>query len=46
VELAELAFNALKRAVTSPPVLVLPDFTKPFVIECDALERGIGAMLM
>ena len=31
-ESAELAFNALKKVVTSPLVLVLPDFTKPFVI--------------
>ncbi|KAF5468735.1 hypothetical protein F2P56_012865 [Juglans regia] len=27
------SFNALKAAVTSPPVLALPDFTKAFVIE-------------
>ncbi|KAF5449981.1 hypothetical protein F2P56_030369, partial [Juglans regia] len=37
------SFNALKVAVTSPPVLALPDFTKAFVIECDACATGIGA---
>jgi hypothetical protein len=45
-EVAEAAFEELKRAVTKPPVLILPDFSLPFVIECDATRRGIGALLM
>ncbi|XP_059456454.1 uncharacterized protein LOC132186493 [Corylus avellana] len=45
-EMAETAFEELKKAVVSPPVLVLPDFNLPFVIECDASGRGIGAVLM
>jgi hypothetical protein len=40
------AFTALKTAVTSAPVLALPDFTRPFVVECDASTHGFGAMLL
>lgn len=45
-EEATVAFENLKRAVTTPPVLALPDFSKPFLIECDAFGKRIGAVLM
>lgn len=40
------AFNKLKQALMSPPILRLPDFTKPFLIESDACGTGIGAILL
>ena len=40
------AFIALKHAMCSIPILALPDFTKYFVIECDAFNTGIGTILM
>lgn len=33
---AEVAFKELQRALTSAPALALPDFDKPFTVECDA----------
>jgi hypothetical protein len=43
---AQASFQALKAAVTSAPVLALPDFTKGFIVECDASTHGFGAVLL
>ncbi|GJY50086.1 putative mitochondrial protein [Tanacetum coccineum] len=39
------AFNKLKQALLSTPILRLPDFSKTFVVECDASSDGVGAIL-
>ncbi|RDY14128.1 Retrovirus-related Pol polyprotein from transposon 17.6, partial [Mucuna pruriens] len=46
IEVQERAFNSLKEKLTNAPLLVLPNFTKPFEIESNASGIGIGASLM
>jgi hypothetical protein len=40
------SFQALKDTMCMTLVLALPNFTKTFVLECDASRKGIGAVLM
>jgi len=39
------AFDSLKQVLTSPLVLAYPIYTKPFIVEVDASNDGLGAVL-
>ena len=41
----ETAFNELKRRLMNSPVLKSPDLSLPFILQTDASDRGVGAVL-
>jgi hypothetical protein len=41
-----VAFQQIKQALCSAPILALPDFTQPFILEADASDKSIGVVLM
>ncbi len=41
----QVSFDTLKIRLTSPPVLALPDFDEPFVVETDESSSVVGAVL-
>ena len=49
-EACELAFTSVKAALTHPPVLATPDFSKPFTVVTDAsgsaTDGALGAVLL
>ena len=44
-ETTQAAFDALKKAITTTPVLIHPDLREPFTLEADASAIGYGAIL-
>ncbi|KAD4179279.1 hypothetical protein E3N88_27870 [Mikania micrantha] len=45
-EEATVAFEKLKNILMTAPVLKLPNFAQPFIVECDASSEGVGAILI
>lgn len=41
----ERAFRGLQAALCSAPVLRTPDYNRPFIVQCDASNRGLGVIL-
>ena len=44
-EKAQNAFEELRRRLVTAPVLEFPDYSKPFTLDTDASDTGIGAVL-
>lgn len=42
----EITFQVLKEKLTSTPVFIFPNFSLPFIIETDACEVGVRAILL
>ncbi|KAK1608777.1 hypothetical protein QYE76_032450 [Lolium multiflorum] len=42
----EESFQKLKARLTTTPILIMPDITKPFDVYCDAYKIGLGCVLM
>jgi hypothetical protein len=42
---SQTVFEKLKQALSSPPILAFPDFTRPFTVYTDASDIAVGAVL-
>ena len=45
-EAQEHAFHSLKLSLITQPILKLPDFTETLILQTDASEVGLGAVLL
>ena len=44
-EECQAAFAEIKYKLTSAPILVFPDFLRPFILDTDASNTGLGGVL-
>ena len=42
---ADEGFKKIKVALTTAPVLASPNYTRPFILMCDASDTGVGSVL-
>ena len=45
-EECQKSLDSVKRLLSSSPVVLLPNFSKQFILRTDASSRGLGAVLM
>ena len=45
-DLCEKAFQELKRRLTSAHILIVPERGQRYTVYCDALNDGLGSVLM
>ena len=43
---ADVSFQKLKEMLSTHPILRLPDLTRPFILQADASDSGVGASLL
>jgi len=41
-----LIFDKMNKVVSTSPILYVPYFSQPFILECDTSSAGIGVVLM
>lgn len=44
-EKCQSSFDLLKRTLIDSTLLAYPDFSKPFILDCDASDRAVGSAL-
>ena len=45
-EEAQVSFDQMKKVMRIFPILAVPNFSQPFLLECDTFKEGIGAIMM